>query len=142
MDEKIVASDLKGNTLRVYWCLLESSKGFMGPREVQRKLGFSSPALAVYHLDKLRELGLVEKGSGEYHLTKIVEVGILKQFVKFKRFIVPRNVLYATMFTTLLVFYLTQFKEANFYSLFALIFGLLGSSIFWFETIRIWRNKP
>ena len=142
MDDKRVSSVLKGNTLRVYWCLLESSKGSMGPREVQRRLGFSSPALAVYHLDKLSELDLVEKVSGEYHLTKIVEVGILKQFVKFKGFIVPRNVLYATMLTTLFVFYLTQFKEINFYSIFGLIFGLLGSSILWFETIRVWRSKP
>ena len=142
MDDKRVASVLKGNTLRVYWCLLESSKGSMGPREVQRRLGFSSPALAVYHLDKLSDLGLVEKVSGEYHLTKIVDVGILRQFVKFKGFIVPRNVLYATMLTTLFVFYLTQFKEVNFYSIFGLVFGLLGSSILWFETVRVWRSKP
>ena len=142
MDDKQVASYLKGNTLRVYWCLLESSKGSRGPREVQRKLGFSSPALAVYHLDKLGELGLVENVLGEYHLTKIVEVGILKQFVRFKGFLVPRNVLYATMLTTLFVFYLTQFKEANFYSIFGFIFGLLGASILWFETIRVWRCKP
>ncbi len=142
MDDKRVASVLKGNTLRVYWCLLESSTSSMGPREAQRKLGFSSPALAVYHLEKLCDLGLVEKVSGEYYLTKIVDVGILKQFVKFKGFLVPRNVLYATMLTTLLVFYLTQFKEVNFYSIFGLIFGLLGSSILWFETIRALRNKP
>ena len=142
MDDKRVASVLKGNTLRAYWCLLESSKDSMGPREVQRKLVFSSPALAVYHLDKLIELGLAEKVSGEYHLTRIIEVGILKQFVKFKGFIVPRNVLYATMLTTLFVFYLSQFREVNFYSIFGLIFGLLGSSILWFETIRVWRSKP
>ncbi|UCD26964.1 MAG: hypothetical protein JSV75_02255 [Candidatus Bathyarchaeota archaeon] len=142
MDDKRVASLLKGNTLRVYWCLLESLRGSLGPRGVQRKLGFSSPSLAVYHLDKLSDLGLVEKVSGEYHLTKIVEAGILKQFMKFKGVIVPRNVLYATMLTTLFVFYLTQFKEVNFYSIFGLIFGLLGSSILWFETIRVWRSKP
>lgn len=137
MDDERVASELKGNTLRVYCCLLKSSKGFVGPREVQRKLRFSSPALAVYHLDKLSELGLVEKVSGEYHLTRMVEVGVLKHFMKFKRFIIPRNILYATMFTTLFAFYLTQFREVNFYSIFALIFGLLGSSILWFETIRV-----
>ena len=59
MDDERVASELKGNTLRVYWYLLRASKDFVGPREVQRKLGFSSPALAVYHLDKLNQLGLV-----------------------------------------------------------------------------------
>jgi len=142
MDDERVASELKGNTLRVYWYLLKSSKGFVGPREVQRKLGFSSPALAVYHLGKLSELGLVEKVSGEYHLTRMVEVGVLKHFMRFKGFIIPRNVLYATMLTTLFAFYLTQFREVNFYSIFAFIFGLLGSSILWFETIRVWRSRP
>ena len=142
MDEKRVASELKGNTLRVYWRLLQSSKNSVGPREVQRKLGFSSPALAAYHLEKLLELGLVEKFSGEYHLIKIVDVGILKQFMKLRGFIIPRHVLYATMFTTLLAFYLSQFREVNFYSIFALIFGLLSTTILWCETIRVWRSKP
>ena len=62
-DEK-VASELKGNTLRVYWQLLRSSRGAVGVREVQRSLGFSSPALAAYHLNKLEELGLVRKNMG------------------------------------------------------------------------------
>jgi len=142
MDKKYVESNLKGNTLRVYWILLQSSGSLRGPREVQRKLEFSSPALAVYHLDKLVELGLVEKVSGEYHLVKTVDVDILRQFTRLRGFIIPRNVLYATLFTTLLVFYATQFREVNFYSIFALIFGLLGVGIFWLETIRTWRTKP
>lgn len=142
MDEERVASELKGNTLRVYWFLLRSSKNSVGPRQVQRKLKFSSPALAVYHLEKLVELGLVEKVSGEYRLTRIVDVGVLKQFMKLKGFIIPRNVLYSTMFSTLLAFYLSQFREVNFYSVFALIFGLLGNAILWYETIRVWRSMP
>jgi hypothetical protein len=142
MDKKYVESNLKGNTLRVYWVLLQSSGSSIGPREVQRKLGFSSPALAVYHLDKLVELGLVEKVSGEYHLVKTVDVNILRQFTRVRGFIIPRDVLYATLFTTLLIFYATQFREVNFYSIFALIFGLLGVGIFWLETIRTWRTKP
>jgi hypothetical protein len=142
MGEERVASELKGNTLRVYWCLLQSQEDSVGPREVQRKLGFSSPALAVYHLEKLSELGLVEKVSGEYHLTKIVDVGILRQFLKIGGFLVPRHVLYATMFTTLLLFFLVQFREINFYSLFALIFGLLGTALSWYETFRVRSSKP
>lgn len=142
MAEQRVAAELNGNTLRVYWFLLQTPKDSVGPREVQRKLGFSSPALAVYHLDKLTELGLAEKVSGEYHSTKIVDVGVLKQFTKFRGFMIPRNILYATMFTTLSGFYISQFREVNFYSIFALIFGLLGSAIFWLETFRVWRSKP
>ena len=141
MNEEYIASNLKGNTLRVYWYLLRSSEGLAGPREVQRKLGFSSPALAVYHLEKLADLGLIEKTGGEYHLVKVVNVDILKQFIRFGGFMIPRSIFYAAMFTTLLVFYVTQFREANFYSVFALIFGALGTIFSWFETIRTWRSK-
>jgi len=77
-DEENVASNLKGNTLRVYWQLLKSSDGTVKVRETQRSLGFSSPALAVYHLEKLAELGLIKKVRGEYQLAKVVNVGVLK----------------------------------------------------------------
>jgi hypothetical protein len=142
MSEEKIESVLKGNTLRVYWFLLRSSNGIVGARETQRALKFSSPALAVYHLDKLTELGLAEKTNGEYHLVKAVNVGVLKQFVRFGAFMLPRHLLYATMFTTLLIFYLTQFKQVNFYSTFALVLGLLATGIMWYETIKAWRQKP
>jgi hypothetical protein len=142
MSEENVESVLKGNTLRVYWFLLQSSTGVVGARETQRALKFSSPALAVYHLDKLTELGLADKTNGEYRLVKAVNVGVLKQFVRFGAFMLPRHFLYATMFTTLLVFFLAQFKQVNFYSAFALVLGLLATGIMWYETIKAWRQKP
>jgi len=136
-----IASDLRGNTLRVYWALLQKSSP-TGPREIQKKLGFSSPNLAVYHLDKLVEMGLAEKTLGEYRLTKTVDVGVLQQFTKIRGFIFPRQILYATMWTTLLSFYILEFRQVNFYSLFALLLGVLGAAILWFETWKAWRNKP
>ena len=60
-DEDKIASVLKGNTLRVYWHVLRSRGEVVGVRDTQRALGFSSPALAIYHFDKLVELGLVER---------------------------------------------------------------------------------
>ena len=142
MDQDKVASQLKGNTLRVYWLLLQSSKKHIGPRDIQRKLKFSSPSLAVYHLEKLVELGLAEKVAGEYHLSKIVDVGVLQQFTRLGSLILPRYVLYACMWSTLFVFFISQFKELNFYSLFALAFGFLGTVIFWLEAYKIWCSKP
>jgi len=142
MSEENVESVLKGNTLRVYWFLLKSPTGVVGARETQRALKFSSPALAVYHLDKLTELGLADKTNGEYQLVKAVNVGVLKQFVRFGTFMLPRHFLYATMFTTLLIFFLIQFKQVNFYSTFALVLGLLATGIMWYETIKAWRQKP
>jgi len=142
MSNDKIESELKGNTLRVYWMLLRSQTGTIGVREVQRALRFSSPALASYHLTKLEELGLVEKTNGEYRLKREVRVGVLKQFTKLGTFMLPRYTLYAALLTTLLVFYLTQLREVNFYSVFALIFGLLATGIFWYETLRVWRQKP
>ena len=142
INEEKIESELKGNTLRVYWVLLRSSSGIVGVREVQRSLGFSSPALAAYHLEKLKELGLVRKDNSEYRLAREVRVGVLKQFTKIGAFMLPRYIFYAAMFTTLLLYYISQFGPVGFYSVFALIFGALATAIFWYETIRAWRQKP
>ncbi len=140
-EEENVASQLRGNTLRVYWHLLKSPDDTVGVRETQRALGFSSPALALYHLDKLVDLGLVEKKQGEYRLLKKVDVGILRQFIRLGTLVLPRYLLYAMLFSTLLIFYSTQVKVLNFYSVFALVFGVLSTSIMWYETFRIWRRR-
>jgi DNA-binding transcriptional ArsR family regulator len=141
-DEEKIASELRGNTLRAYWALLNSKDGVVGVRELQRKLGFSSPALASYHLNKLMELKLVEKERGDYKLIREVRVGVLKQFIKLGTFLLPRYILYATMFTTFLVFLLTRLNEFTFFSVFALILAVLGSTIFWYEAVRVWRQRP
>jgi hypothetical protein len=141
-DEEKIASELRGNTLRAYWALMNAKDGVLGVRELQRRLGFSSPALASYHLNKLVEMKLVVTERGDYRLLREVRVGVLKQFIKLGTFMFPRYVLYATMFTTLLLYLLVNLKEFTFYSVFALILGLLGSVIFWYETVRVWRQKP
>jgi DNA-binding MarR family transcriptional regulator len=142
IDEERVESELKGNTLRVYWHLLRSPSGSVGVRQTQKELAFSSPTLASYHLRKLEDLGLVREERGEYRLVREVRVGVLKQFTKLGTVLLPRYTLYATMFTTLLVYFLFMFREVNLYSMFALIFGSLATGIMWFETIMVWRQKP
>jgi hypothetical protein len=103
--------NLQGNTLRVYWAMLQDSKGSVGPRDIQRKLGFSSPNLAFYHLDKLVELGLAEKKLGEYFLLDKVNVGVFKQFMKIGRYILPRQILYASMWSTLFTFFIMTLRD-------------------------------
>jgi len=143
IDEKQIESELRGKTLRVYWYLLEhSGEAGVGVREVQRALKFSSPRLAAYHLEKLEGLGLVENRLGEYFLIKEFRVGVLRHFLRFGRFLLPRCLFYATMFTTFLVYIVTTLGEVSSYSLFALILSILGTAIFWFETVRVWRQKP
>ena len=142
-DEEKLEAELKGNTLRVYLYVLKSG-GSVGAREGQRALGFSSPTLAVYHLDKLVDLGLVDKKRGEYRLMREVKVGVLKQFIRVGAFMLPRYLFYAMLFTTLLTLYtiyLLAFEQVGFSSIFALIFGALGTITSWYETIKLWRQK-
>jgi hypothetical protein len=137
-----VASELKGNTLRVYWYVMNASQQTVGVREVQRALDFSSPTLALYHLDKLKDLGLVSKESGEYRLIREVKVDFLKQFLKLGTWFVPRFALYAALFTVLFVYYVLILPDLSVYTLFGLVFGGVGSAIFWFETWKAWRQQP
>ncbi len=76
IDEDEIVSKLKGNTLRVYWALLSTDDGIIGVRELQRELGFSSPALAAYHLNKLVDFELAVNERGDYRLVKEVKVGV------------------------------------------------------------------
>jgi len=142
VEEKKIESELKGKTLQLYWYMLKSGNSSVGVREVQRALKFSSPRLAAYHLEKLEALGLVENKQGEYFLVREVKVGVLKHFLRFGRFLLPRYVFYAAMFTTFLIYVLVKFEEVSTYSVVALILSVLGSVIFWYETIRTWRQKP
>jgi hypothetical protein len=141
-DEEKLISQLKGNTLRAYWAILNAENGVIGVRELQRKLHFSSPALAAYHLEKLEELGLVANERGDYKLIREIKVGIFRDFVKLGTFRLPRFFMYSTFFTGVLIFYLFQFREINFYSLYALVTISLFTAILWYETLRVWQQKP
>lgn len=141
IDEEKIERELKGKALQVYWYILKSAGSNVGVREVQKALGFSSPRLAAYHLEKLEELGLVKNEHGEYFLVKEVKVGVLKQFVRFGAFLLPRYFFYATMFTTFLIYIIATFKEVSVYSILALILSILGTAIFWYETFQSWRQK-
>ena len=143
-DFAYLESELKGKTLLVYWYLLERSTHSVGVREVQRALKFSSPSIAVHHLQKLQDLGLVEKmGTGEYVLKEEVKVGILRLFTRMGRFMVPRYLFYSVLFTTFLTAYLTLtiigHTTPSFY---AVTFGSIAAIIFWIETARLWRARP
>jgi hypothetical protein len=143
-DLDVLESELKGKTLLVYWYLLHEPTHMVGIREVQRALGFSSPSIAVHHLEKLQGLGLVnKKGTGEYVLEEEVKVGILRLFAHMGRFIVPRYLFYSLLFTTMLATYLAVCVIGQvFPSYYALIFGSIGTILFWFETVRVWRARP
>jgi len=112
-----------------------------GVREVQRDLGFSSPSVANYHIDKLVELALIKQDEyGRYFVVQKVQVGVLQAFVNIGGLAVPRLLFFAAFFTTMLLAYLfLNFGDLNVY---AIGFAVAGTVAFWFETIRVWIKRP
>ncbi|RLI16398.1 hypothetical protein DRO41_01785, partial [Candidatus Bathyarchaeota archaeon] len=131
-------------SLFVYGYLLQQICHIVGIREVQRALNFSSPRIAVHPLEKLRDLGLVrKKRTGEYVLEEEVKVRILKFFTHMGRYLVPRYFFYSVLLSTMLTTYLVLCGFGQIFpNVYAVMFGLLASAIFWIETVRLWRAKP
>lgn len=143
-DLAVIESQLKGKTLLVYWYMLRASRSSVGVREVQRALGFSSPSVAAHHLNKLLSLGLVDqKGTGEYFITQEVKVGLLRFFTRLGRFLVPRYLFYFVWLSTMLIVYLVFYGlNGSIHNIAAIIFGVIACLILWFETVRLWKEKP
>jgi hypothetical protein len=142
-DEEIIAAELKGKTLLVYMYLLRNSNSSVGVREVQRALGFSSPSVSSYHLNKLQELSLVESERGEYRLIKQVKIGVLRQFIQFGGIMLPRFLFYAVLVTSMLATFILQVPyEASRFYISSILLGLIPAVVLWYETLRIWRDRP
>jgi len=143
--ERIIESELKGLTLRVYWHILSlNKKESIGTRSVQRALGLSSPSVASHHLEKLKTLGLLDKdATGEYRLVGLVKVGVLRNFVGVLGVLLPRYLFYSTMFTAMLVLYPIIYPP-NFsaHNIMAFVFGISAVVVSWNETFRAWRMRP
>jgi len=140
-------SELKGNTLLVYFFYLETKIRPVGAREVQRKLNFSSPTLAIYHLEKLCTLGLVHKSQDGFFLTKEIKIGALSQVIKFGSLVLPRYIFCTVFFSILLLCYLVflwlaNSFEINIHSSYAILVSLTVIWVMIYECIRIWKQSP
>jgi hypothetical protein len=138
-----VRSKLKGTTLKVYWHLLRSGKPTT-VRRLQRDLGFSSPSVASYHLEKLMFMDLVKKNvRGDYELSKTVSLEATSSFVRISHLMIPRYVFYTTFFFTLLIVFIVGYADSlSLQGVFALVFGVSGLIMTGYETWRQWRLKP
>ena len=138
-DESAIESELRGNTLRVYWYMLSQSEP-VGVREVQRAIAMSSPSVASHHLSKLVSLELVNS----YQVSRVVKVGVLKNFIEFRGRFLPRYVFVAIFFSayTIAYFVLTFITYPGIYDrLIAIAIGLVGAAFAWIESIRLWKLK-
>jgi hypothetical protein len=134
---------LKGNTMGVYAFLL--THGPMGVRDVQRALSFSSPSLALHHLNKLSELGLVSKDEyGVYSVAREVKVGSLSLFVKIGTRLIPRFVFLITLFSSMLVIYVIFLLSwpLTAQDMMYISISVIGISVLLYEAWRMWLLKP
>ncbi len=135
---------LSGNTLRVYTYIFKVKKSSI--KDAQLTLGFNSPALAQYHLEKLVSLGLVKRddASGEYLLEKEVKVETFEHFLRIGSYIIPRLLLY-TVVLSIIFGYFVLFVASftlNGYTLWTFLIGGFALIVMWFETIKAWRSSP
>ncbi len=143
MREKNAEYQLKGKTAQVYMLLIKHTGMPMGVREVQRILGFSSPSIAHYHLEKLVSIGLVRRTErGEYEVVEVVKVGILKSFVRIGTLLMPRYAFYSILLSTMLLLYIFLYPQ-NFstHNVIALTFGIISCIILWYETFKVWKES-
>ncbi|MEM2740325.1 MAG: hypothetical protein QXQ29_05955 [Candidatus Bathyarchaeia archaeon] len=134
-----IENEVKGTTLRVYLYIVVN--GPIRMRNIQRGLGFSTPSLAYYHVEKLIKLGLVEEDEdGLYRVSKDVTLSILKPYIVFGGRLIPRLVFYAVFFTSFLVSYIILlWGNLNIYTV---AVAMIAAAAFWYETMRAWRHKP
>ncbi len=128
---------LHGKTLLVYRFIITKNEP-VGVREIQRKLKFSSPSLAQYHIDKLKNEGLIKEETGRYIADKV----ILKNLVRFRSMLIPRFFFYFLIFTfgsivesTVL---LPPIVTREYFV--AVLFTLAAALAFGVETYRNWRR--
>lgn len=131
---------LRGKTLRVYLYFLKYKQA-RGISEIQHALGFSSPSIAVHHLDKLQKLGVLSKDAyGSYALEKKIDVSMLQGFTNVGSLILPRFAFYAGFFLIIAVSYVILNLA---YLDFLAAAGLTGAVIvFFYESWRFWKKRP
>ena len=143
LSEDKLFSELRGNTLSVYWYFLTRRRNPIGVREVQRALHFSSSSTADYHLKKLIGFGLIDKNSfGNYKVKRVVKVGIISAFLFVGRFVFPKHLIYSIINSVMILLFLLSFAEKSLIVFVALLPGILATVIFWYETLTVWKRKP
>lgn len=94
------AENLEGNTLNVYVYAIKEGKP-VGPREVMRATGLTSPSVAHWHLQKLEGLGLLTRTEyGEYVVKEKVNVS---GHLWVGRTLVPRLIFYSFFFLGIMI---------------------------------------
>ncbi|MFX0083974.1 MAG: winged helix-turn-helix domain-containing protein [Candidatus Hodarchaeota archaeon] len=155
-DHDVEAADLKkndkkvlqGKTLQVYWYILTHHQA--GVREIQKALKMVSSGTVAYQLDKLMKAGIISKNDedGKYYVKEGIKKGVLGFYFRFGPFMIPRYSLYlvVNILGVLGYIFLAWIYGDTFItnpaSLLFLFFIIFCTSVFIYESIKIWKRKP
>ncbi len=128
---------LKGKTLQVYRFIIKQNEP-AGVRYMQRNLGFSSPSLVMYHLEKLKETELIKQEGLGY----VADKRILNNLVRFSNRLIPRYFFYCLFFTLGIILELTIFRPPLLTQeyVIAMIFTTAAALAFALETYSHWQG--
>jgi len=139
---------LQGKTLQVYWYILSHHRA--GVREIQKALKMASPGTVTYQLNKLVKAGIVSKNDedGKYYVKEGVKKGVLGFYFRLGPLMIPRYSLYLgiNILGVILYAYLATIYGDPFItspaSLLLLFFIICYTTVFIFESMKIWKRKP
>jgi len=139
---------LQGKTLQVYWYILTHNRA--GVREIQRALKMVSSGTVAYQLNKLVKAGIISKNdkNGKYYVKESVKKGVLGFYFRLGPLMIPRFSLYLVINILGVIGYVylaTIYGDAfitNPASLLFLFFIIYSTSVFIFESMKIWKRKP
>ena len=124
--------ELEGITLNVYLYAVKKDNP-VGPRDVMKGVGLSSPSVAYRHLQKLEDSGYLQKNEyGEYTVKQKAHIG---GHVWLGHRLFPKMWLYALVFLAILivevfVLFIHFFVETNEFKVFFLLLTLITSLAF------------
>jgi hypothetical protein len=135
------SKQIYGKTWDVYLCILTSSAP-IGVRDIWRALGFSSPSLAQYHVNKLLDLKLIETTTGGKYVTNDEErLEALRSFLMLRGMLIPRMVVYAALLSGVLASYVLFWPwRGDFRDLMTLSVTLFSIAAFLFEAVKQYRG--
>ncbi|MFX0167033.1 MAG: winged helix-turn-helix domain-containing protein [Candidatus Hodarchaeota archaeon] len=139
---------LQGRTLQIYWYILTHHQA--GVREIQKALKMVSSGTVAYQLDKLMKAGIISKNDedGKYYVKEGIKKGVLGFYFRFGPFMIPRYSLYlvVNILGVLGYIFLAWIYGDTFItnpaSLLFLFFIIFCTSVFIYESIKIWKRKP
>jgi len=133
MNEEIYEREVIGehNSFQVYLYLLQVRRS--SARDVQKALGFSSPALATHHLEKLVTLELAKKDDYGSYIAIPKSFGILKSYIVVGTHIIPRMIFVVVLFAVMMLGFFVSLPR-NHHLIWALLPSVIGFVISTYQT--------